>query len=158
MKVVAGLLVGLWLCASPAHADEAHDLAVDIVNKTDATHTLDQVLILLRASLVRSIAQKSGKSEQQAASIVDQILLPGVHAAIPRIKAIIVSIYVKNYDLADLRGLDAFYATTLGQHLVAKSPQIAAEMTPAIIGAVRNAIMQAIQDRAQDLRQRGVTL
>jgi hypothetical protein len=152
------LACALLAYANVAHADEGRFLAADIVTKTGSSDSVDKVLGLMRTNLIQMVETRCGKGEQDAASIIDQIVMPSVRRSVPMIEAATIEIYVRTYSLEDLRGLDAFYGTTVGQHVLAKQPQIAAAMVPAMMTIVQAQLAQVLQLKAQELQQRGVKL
>ena len=153
------LLVACGASAARAQSGgEAYGLAADIVTRTRATGEIDQLLDKLRIRMIAMVVSKSGKTESEAAGIVDTIVFPSVRDAMPTVRSAIVATRVQNDDLDDLRGLDHFDRSTLGQHLISQQPQITAAIMPAVSAIVATRVRQALHDHAAELRQKGVTL
>ena len=155
----AAIVMLAVLSAAPiARADEAHDLAIDIMRKTKADTLFSTMSVLIRDSVIRTVMNRNGKTHDEAAAIVDDIVMPSVRDLLPGLKTAVADLYVTDFSIQDLRGLDAFYDTALGQHMVAKMPLILAQTQPVVRTFVQNMMREILQKRAAQLRQKGVSL
>ena len=156
----AGALLAVLVLAAPvaAAADEAHDLAVDIMRKTKADTLMSTMTVLIRSSVVQTVMTKSGKTREEAEQIVDEIVMPSVRAAIPGLEASMADLYVQDFSVEDLRGLDKFYDTTLGRHLVDKMPLVLAQTQPIVRSFAQQLMSDILRKQSDRLRQKGVSL
>ncbi len=78
---------------------EAYGLAADIVTRTSATgqidKLLDKLLDKLRIRMIAMVVLKSGKTESEAAGIVDTIVFPLIRDAMPMMRSVIVATQVR---------------------------------------------------------------
>ncbi len=156
--VLLAAVLSSGLLPEAAKADEAHDLAARLVATTGATRDFEETFTLVRGALIRQVAGSSAKSEAEVARIIDDLIMPSLRGAIPAMQRLAVDVYARNYSVADLRGLQAFYATPLGRELVAKGPLVAAEIATAVPTIIRNQLASTIRAHADELRKRGVSL
>ena len=157
MRLLAALLL-LAVAAAPARADEAHDLAADIVARTGSGANVGKMIDLLRTEVINLMVGKSGKSQAEAASIYDQVFRPAIAEIVPQMQATLADVYVRDYDLADLEALDGFYRSPAGQHVLARAPQVAADTLRASLAFMQDALRRIEQNNTDQLRQKGVYL
>ena len=152
--------LALLVAAAPvaARADEAHDLAGDIASLTGADAAFEMMMRVMRDQVVVVMGAKSHKSTAELDQIFDELVLPSVPKCLPRMRAAFAEIYVENFDVADLRGIDGFYRSPVGRHMLARQSQIAAQVIQATIPIISDEMQQAIRAHADQLRQRGVSL
>ncbi len=155
---VGALAILVALSEMPAQADEAHDLAADIAARTNSNETFEKTFSLMRGAIVSDMARSSHKPTAELGRLYDEIVLPTVLEALPRIRTACATIYLETYDLADLRGLDAFYRSRVGEHLISHAPQVVEQVASAVGSLVRTQVEQAVRAHAAELRQRGVSL
>ncbi len=117
----------------------------------------EQAMRTMRTAFV-SILKSKTQQPDQVARIVDQVLMPSVRQRIPELEAQIAALYASNASLADLKSLDAFYRSPLGQRAVVIAGAIQAQSLPIAIAFMRRIIPDVLKAEADVLRQKGVSL
>ncbi len=157
MRLLATLLV-LAAVAAPARADEAHDLAADIVARTGSGANVGKMIDILRGQVVALMVQKSGKTPDEAASIYEEVFRPAIAEVVPRMQATLADVYARDYDIADLRALDGFYRSAAGARILAHAPEVAADTLRASLVFMQEALRRIEQQNADQLHKKGVYL
>ncbi len=166
---VALLALGLVIPAAHAQApappaglpnvtDETRTAARELLNASGAEATATQMLTLLRGQMIAIFQRAPGKTAEETAKAVDELLLPELKARIGELLAMLAEIYASNYTVDEMNQLVAFYRSPLGQRVVAAAPKIGQESVVAGQAWGQRVGRDAIEKHAADLRRRGITL
>ncbi len=148
-------LATLAPCAAGADDAALHE-AETLADITAPEATMSQILGLMRERLITIIAAAGAPSTEEARKIVDDVLMPDFHAALPALKQQIAAIWAGSLSADDLRATIAFYRTPAGRHLLAATPQITTKSFQ--VGAMwgQKIARDAVQKHADELRKRGI--
>jgi hypothetical protein len=125
----------------------------DMLNIPVQTRGLVQAM---RNQLIQATIQASGKSVDDAAKIVDEVLMPDFNAALPDLTASLILPWAANFSAADLKGLREFYATPLGQRLLKTIPAVNQQSLQAGQTWGQKTFQEAVKKHADELRSRGL--
>lgn len=165
LSSLRGLLAACaLLAAAPALAQtqsatpESRKEAAALVVQLNLLEQQRDMLTALRGQFVRLLAQGSGKSETVTAATVDEVLLPDLRARMPELTGAITEVYATLFSAEDLRGLQAFYASPLGQTLLRQQANLGRYTFE--IGAAwgQRVSNEALAKHAETLRRRGFKL
>ncbi len=151
------LLMLAALAPRPAGADgaalaEARQLA-DI---TASEGAMAQVMAMMRERMITIITAAGAPSAEEAGKIVDTVLMPEFHAALPDLKRQMAAIWVGALSAADLHAVVAFYQTPAGQHLLAALPAITGKSIKTGMIWGQKTAREAVEKHADELRKRGI--
>lgn len=110
----------------------------------------------MRNQLIQATIQASGKSVDDAAKVVDEILMPDFNAALPDLSAALIQPWAANFSAADLKGLHEFYSTPLGQRLLKTIPVVNQQSLQAGQVWGQKTFQDAVKKHAEDLHTRGL--
>jgi hypothetical protein len=166
-KTIVSLLVGAISLVQPwglraeapkAQETEAHRLAQQLQLARGGTDIINQTFDALRTRLIQVIMQRGHTTEDKAASVCDDILMPAMKTHSKELNDSIAGIYASNFTPDELRDLITFYQSRTGRKLVAKLPLTTAESNAAGRAWGERVARQAIAEHLNEFRQRGITL
>ncbi len=121
----------------PAAPAAAHGEAAALTQMIGADKQSQQLISILRNQMIQLVMRAGAKppagdptkpSElmkvEDAAAIVDELLMPDFLAQQADLNTQIIDVWANNFSVDDLKGLKAFYATPLGQKLIATLPAV----------------------------------
>ena len=114
------------------------------------------LLQAMRNQLIQATIQASGKSVDEAAKIVDDVLMPDFNAALPDLSASLIQPWAANFSAADLKGLHDFYSTPLGQRLLKTIPAVNQQSLQAGQSWGQKIFQDAVKKHADELHTRGL--
>jgi hypothetical protein len=114
------------------------------------------LLQAMRNQLIQATIQASGKSVDEAAKIVDEVLMPDFNAALPELSANLIQPWAANFSAADLKGLHDFYSTPLGQRLLKTIPAVNQQSLQAGQLWGQKVFQETVKKHADELRTRGL--
>jgi uncharacterized protein len=167
-RIIAAAIVAGGISASlPGHAQNAAptmtpDMQASLAQARAMADTLgipQQVKLIiqgLRSQLVQATIQASGKSVEDAAKIVDEVLMPDFNAAAPELTDAMLQPWAANFSAADLKGLQEFYATPLGQKVLKTAPVVAVQIQQVVQAWSQRVFIAARTKHAQELHDRGL--
>jgi hypothetical protein len=117
---------------------------------------LEAIIRQARAEMIRATIAASGKDEQGAAAIVDEIMMPNFQARIQELVAVLIEPYATHFTQSDLKSLRAFYASPLGQKLQRVQPQAEAQANEAGLAWGQRVFQDSVDRHADELRARGL--
>lgn len=138
--------------ATDASRKEAHAMA-DLLNIPQQTRNIVQAM---RNQMIQATVQASNKPLDQAAKIVDEVLMPDFNAAVPQLTEALLEPWAVNFSAADLKGLHEFYATPLGQRLLKTVPIVSQESLAAGQGWGQRTFQETVKKHIDDLHARGL--
>ncbi|AWL04061.1 DUF2059 domain-containing protein [Massilia oculi] len=128
---------------------------------TEMEKALPQMMRAQMTAVINADPAASDEKKKEAMAKVEQVL-PGAAEAINRMfrdpallddmMAEIGPLYARNYSVAELKELTAFYRTPLGQKMLALSPRLAAESMAAgqrVVAPRLNGLMLEVMQNAQ---------
>ncbi|CAH2604796.1 conserved exported protein of unknown function [Rhodovastum atsumiense] len=110
----------------------------------------------IRNAVVNAAIRASGKSAEDAARIVDEIILPDFRAKLPEVEAMLVENLAAHYTVDDLRGMREFFSTPLGQRWLRGMPAVGRDETQRLQQLAQKLIRESTARHADALRARGV--
>jgi hypothetical protein len=165
------VLAGLTL-ATPGHAQPAPgapaapavspEIAAAMKQARAMTDTLNvplqtrNLLTSMRNQLVQATVQASGKSIDDAIKIVDEVLMPDFNTALPELSDIMLQPWANNFSAAELKQLQDFYNTPLGQHVLKVVPTVGQQVAQGSQAWGQRIFQQAIKTHADELHARGL--
>ena len=172
-RILAGLLfLGGLVSAAPSFAQPAPGAApapavtpevqaamvqaramAEMLNVPQQVKTL---LNAMRSQMVQATIQASGKSVEDAAKIVDEIMMPDFNAATPELTEAMLQPWANNFTAADLKGLQEFYATPLGTKLLKTVPLVSQQVGQVVQAWSQRVFRADVQKHQQELRDRGL--
>lgn len=138
--------------ATDASLKEAHAMS-DMLNITAQTHNILQAM---RNQMIQATMQASGKPVDEAAKIVDEVLLPDFNAALPELSDALLLPWAVNFSAADLKTLHDFYATPTGERLLKTMPVINQQTVRASQAWGQRTFQAATKAHADELHARGL--
>ncbi len=161
MKAIA---VVLALAAVPALAQglpgatpERREAALALAEQINGGSMMAQMVTAMRDSLVQAITT-ADQSREQVAAILDEVLLPEIRGRSSELVAAIAEIWAANLSVEDLQELRAFYASPLGQRVLASMPAIAQQSAQAGVAWGQRVATEALTRNRDALRARGLRL
>jgi hypothetical protein len=135
-----------------ASLKQAHAMA-EMLNVPQQIKGLMQAM---RNQMVQATIQASGKSVEEAAKIVDEVLMPDFNASVPDLTEAMLQPWANNFTAADLKGLQEFYSTPLGQKLLKTVPLVGQQVAQATQIWGQRTFHEAVQKHTQELHDRGL--
>jgi hypothetical protein len=139
-----------------AATPESRQQAAQLTEMIGVTHQSQQLIAVMRAQMVQMAVRSSGKTPEESAKIVDEVLMPDFAAQENDLTNAIIEVWATNFSVDDLKALRAFYATPLGQRLIAQLPTITREGMAAGQAWGRRIYQAAIQKHKDELVARGL--
>ncbi len=155
------LAAGLILLSLPALAQptqEARQAARELTQTIGSNSPSVQILEQLRDQLTAAIVRNTRKPQEEAAALVDELLMPELTSHAGELDDTIIDIYATNYSAEDMRALRQFYLTPLGQRVLKAAPSIGEQSFTAGRAWGSKVAREAIGNHADQLRERGVVL
>jgi hypothetical protein len=143
------------LPATPA-TPESRQEAAQLTEMIGVNRQSQQLVAVMRAQMVQMVVRTSGKTPEESAKIVDEVLMPDFTAQENELTNAIIEVWATNFSVEDLKALRAFYATPLGQRLIATLPTITREGMAAGQAWGRRIYQTAIQKHKDELIARGL--
>ncbi len=151
------LAVAAALAPRPAGADGAALAeAGKLADLTASETAMGQVMAMMRERMITIIIAAGAPSAEEAGKIVDAVLMPEFHAALPTLKQQVATIWAGALSANDLHAVVTFYETPAGQHLLAALPAITSKSIEAGVIWGQKTAREAVQKHADELRKRGI--
>ncbi len=131
---------------------QAHAMA-EMLNVPTQVKNLTQAM---RNQMIQAVIQASGKSVDDAIKIVDEVLMPDLNAAVPDLTEAMLQPWANNFTAEDLKGLQEFYATPLGQRLLKTVPVVSQQIAQASQAWGQRVFRESVQKHNQELHDRGL--
>ena len=125
--------------------------------------TPQQLVDVLRAQIVQMVIRNSGKTPEESAKIVDEVIMPDFKSQEfksqeKELTDGIVEVWASNFTVEDLKGLIDFYSKPLGKRLFATLPTITQQSIQAAEAWGRQIYQASIQKHKEELIARGLKL
>ena len=165
----AALLSGVSMAQTPPSAPmpqqklgsvtpDARSAAQDLLKASGAEALMGTIITQMRGQMIMGIQRNSGKTAEEVASIVDDVLLPAMQAHLGELSAMLTEVYAANYTIDEMHQLTTFYQSPLGQRLTQVAPLIAQQSMIAGRTWGQQVARDALTENADELRRRGVKL
>ncbi len=110
----------------------------------------------MRNQMINATVQASGKPIDEAAKIVDEVLMPDFDASVPQLTDALLTPWAANFSASDLKALHDFYATPVGVRLLKALPIVQQESGRNVQAWGQRTFQQSAQKHADELRARGL--
>ena len=142
--------------AAAAISPEAHALATELTKMIGVDRQAQQLVAIMRGQMVQTVMRSGGKSAEDSAKIVDEVMMPDFIAQLPELNGLIIDAWASNFSVEDLKGLRAFYATPLGQKLISTLPAVTQQGMAASQGWGQRIYQASIQKHKAQLEGLGL--
>ena len=162
--IVAACMIAL--AASPVLAQDAAPkiddakvaVATRILEETHAQDTMSKMVDLLIPTMIARLRQRSPNLTDDQTKIISDNLSEEMKASMPKMAAVQARVWAEHFSLDELKQIESFYQTPLGQKLIVENPKIAAEILPLGMAVGREAAQQAMEHIVEKLRSQGVKI
>jgi hypothetical protein len=135
---------------------ESRKEATELTEMIGVTRQSQQLVAVMRAQMVQMVIRTSGKSPEESTKIVDEVLMPEFTIQEGDLTRAIIEVWAANFTVDDLKALRTFYATPLGQRLIATLPAITQQGMAAGQAWGQKIYQAAIQKHKEELVARGL--
>ncbi len=144
--------------AQPPAADGGKEAAAAELAQAfgDQGRTL-KMLEQLRGPMITFTARTDDVTQEEAASIYDEDVMPALKAHIGDMIHDLTVIYANHFSTEEIHTLLAFYRTPLSQKLLAEQPQLAVEKFAVIRKWTDQLFRDSIQKHKRELLQKATT-
>jgi len=153
----------------PAASPEAHREAAALTDMIGVNKQSQQLIAIMRNQMIQLVMRAGAKppggdptkpaelmKPEDAAKIVDEILMPEFAAQQADLSNQIVDVWANNFTIDDLKGLRAFYNTPLGQKLIQTLPAVTQQGMSAGQAWGQRIYQAAIQKHKDELIAKGL--
>jgi hypothetical protein len=166
MKAWAASLCLVAFCSLPAFAQDAAApaddpkiaLAIKILQETHAADSMSAILDTLIPRIVQGIKQQAPNLTDDQAKMISGMLLDEMKSRLPIMLTANARIYASHFSLDELKALEQFYQTPVGQKTITELPAIAKEVFPLGEAWGRESVMEAMPKVIEKLRSQGVKI
>lgn len=137
---------------------ESRALAAQLTEMIGVNRTSQQLIAVMRAQIVQMVIRNTGKTPEESAKIVDEVMMPDFTSQEKELTNAIVEVWASNFSVEDLKGLIDFYSTPLGKRLIATLPAITQQGMQAGQAWGRQIYQASIQKHKEELIARGLKL
>lgn len=145
---------------SPAYAQDRQALALAEARKmmeiTKAAENTRQMLPAMSKMVGDMIARINPGQDALVRSAMDELFLPEISARLPAFVEEIAVLYTKHFTLEELRQLNTFYGSPVGQKSASVMPQIMQQSMQMGSAWGQAVAMDILQKLAPKLRERGI--
>jgi uncharacterized protein len=164
-KLAAAIALVLPLLTQPAAAQtaavdaETAGAVRDLLAKTGAVERYNQVIELVFNQMIQTAQHANpDRTMQEVGAVLRDVLLPEFKAIGPAMVELGVATWAKRFSLAEIRELNAFYDTPVGQKILREQAAMTSEMAQAAGPIAQEISRRAINKHRETLRQRGVNI
>jgi uncharacterized protein len=133
-------------------------VATKILEETHTQNTMTALLNLMTPQMLAGIKQQMPTISEDTLKLISQMLPDEMKAELPKLVTMEAEVYASHFTLAELKALDAFYQTEVGQKVISETPKILRETVPLGMVWGRQAGMTAMQHVIDKLRAQGVKI
>jgi hypothetical protein len=161
-RLLLALLLGFAtpaLAQAPgAPSQERRDAARALVEEVLAPSFFAQFWPEFRNGFLRAFRRPPGMSEADAEQAVNEALLPMFREREADLQVALTELYAREFEAAELAELQRFYASPLGQRLLAANPRLAHGMAQAAQAWSQAILRDRLPDIREALRSKGMGL
>ena len=165
MKAWVASLCLVAFCSLPAFAQDAApaadpkiELATKILQETHAADSMSAVLDTLIPQIAQGMKQQAPNLTDDQIKMISGMLLDELKSRLPLMIAANARIYASHFSLDELKALEQFYETPVGQKTITELPAIAKEVVPLGMAWGRESAMEALPKVIEKLRSQGVKI
>jgi hypothetical protein len=137
---------------------ESRALAAQLTSMIGVDRQSQQLIAVMRAQIIQFVMRNSGKTPEESAKIVDEVLMPDFTSQEKELTNSLVEVWASSFTVEDLKGLIDFYSTPLGKRLIATLPAITQQGMQAGQTWGRQIYQAGLQKHNDELTGRGVKL
>lgn len=145
---------------SPTYAQDRQALALTEARRmmeiTKAAENTRQMLPAMSKMVGDMIARANPGLDTQVRAAMDELFLPEISARLPAFVDEIALLYTKHFTLEELRQLNTFYSSPVGQKSANVMPQIMQQSMQMGSAWGQAVAMDVLQKLAPKLRERGI--
>ncbi len=163
--LIAGLVVGALAGAALAQGtrqapqpgiDENRREVRQMADMFDIQRHAEGLMTQMRIEMVRATVRASGMSEEAAAAVVDDILMPNFSARSAELVALMMEPYAVNFTISDLKALRAFFSSQLGQKWLRSQKVARTQGEEAGLAWGQRVFQDSVDRHVDELRARGL--
>ncbi len=144
------------MAAPPKATEEARKEAQALTEMIGVSRQTQQLVAIMRGQMIQLVMRSGSKPQDEATKIVDEVLMPDFTAQEADLTASIIDVWATNFTLDDLKALRAFYATPLGQKLIATLPAVTQQGMQAGQAWGQRIYQSSIQKHKEELISKGL--
>lgn len=123
---------------------------LQLANRAQAT------LAQMRMEVIRLTMKAGDKSPEDAAKIVDEVMMPDFRATEPALVALLYEGLAASFTAADLKSIREFFAAPLGQRWLHTMPALERQNLHQIQALLQKTFHELVEKHADELRARGL--
>ena len=136
---------------------DVHEAARALIEAMGGARSVQSTLDAVRDRLVASV-QRGGKTEDDAAAIVDDVLLPEFKSHVAELLDAMAGLYAAHLTADEMRDLEAWQRTPLGRKMLDLAPRLATESLAVSRAWGQRVVREALVKHAAELRRHGVAI
>jgi hypothetical protein len=143
--------------AAPA-ADPKIEVATKILEESHALDHMSAALDALLPQMVNLIKRQAPSLSDEQLKMVSDMFSEELKATLPKMMTANARIYANHFTLDELKAIEQFYESPVGQKVIAETPAIIKEATPLGVALGREAAIEVLPKVIERLRQQGVKI
>jgi hypothetical protein len=136
--------------------DENRREVRQLAEMLDIPAQAEALLVRMRTEMIRATIAASTLAEDEAARIVDDILMPNFTARSAELTAEMMEPYAVNLTISDLKALRAFFVSSLGQRWLRVQKLARAQGEEAGLAWGQRVFQDSVDRHVDELRARGL--
>jgi uncharacterized protein len=140
----------------PPVSPEAHQEAAALTDLIGVSKQSQQLIDLMRGQIIQLVMRAGNKSQDEATKIVDELLMPDFIAHQSELTNDIIDVWARAFTIDDLKALEVFYKTPLGQKLIQTLPAVTQQGVQAGQSWGQRVYQEAITKHKDELILRGL--
>jgi uncharacterized protein len=151
-------------CSSPVLAqdvtapDPKIEAATRILQESHALDHMSEALDALLPQMVNIIKQQAPSLSDDQIKMVSDMFSEELKGILPKMLVANARIYASHFTLDELKAIEQFYESPVGQKVIAETPGIIKEATPLGVALGREAAMEVLPKVIDRLRKQGVKI
>jgi len=151
----AALAQGTRQLPQPGIEDNRREVR-QMIEMLDIQRHAEALLTQMRTEMVRATVRASAMSEEDAARVGDDILMPNFNARSAELVALVIEPYAVNFTISDLKALRAFFTSQLGQKWLRSQKLARAQGEEAGLAWGQRVFQDSVDRHVDELRARGL--
>lgn len=160
--LLAGFLAYAALAASaPAQETteaERRQVALEIIKLTTTDVIVASTSDAVWGAVGAEIRRLNPEASDELLADLESIFRADMAVFVEQNAALMVDFYADEFTLEELRALDAFYRSEVGQKLLAATPRLMQEFMPQIMRQMQQTLPQVVQRLFEEAERRGLTV
>jgi hypothetical protein len=142
--------------ALPPVSPEAHQEAAALTDLIGVSRQSQQLIDLMRSQMIQLVIRAGNKTQDEATKIVDEVLMPDFVARQSELTNNLIDVWARAFSVDDLKALEVFYKTPLGQKLIQTLPAVTQQGMQAGQAWGQSVYQEAITKHKDELILRGL--